>query len=97
MLYEVITEVFKHDTEGNELILGTFHPQELIAEMALFESLPYPATARCMSEVLLFEVDFELLKEYLFKHPQLILPMIHSLTKKIKRLESVLRYSYNFV
>jgi len=85
-------EVFKHDTEGNELILGTFHPQELIAEMALFESLPYPATARCMSEVLLFEVDFDLLKEYLFKHPQLILPMIHSLTKKIKRLESVLRY-----
>jgi CRP-like cAMP-binding protein len=85
-------EVFKHDTEGNELILGTFHPQELIAEMALFESIPYPATARCMSEVVLFEIDFELLKAYLFKHPQLILPIIHSLTKKIKRLENVLRY-----
>ena len=86
-------EVYKHDTEGNEIPIGTFYPQELIAEMALFESIPYPATARCLSEVTLFEIEFDAFSRYLYGHTHLILPIIHSLTRKIKQLEGVLRYT----
>jgi CRP/FNR family transcriptional regulator len=86
-------EVYKHNTEGDEIHLGTFYPQELIAEMPLFESIPYPATARCLGEVTLFEVEFDKFSQYLFTHSHLILPIIHSLTRKIKQLEGVLRYT----
>ncbi|MBD3788847.1 MAG: Crp/Fnr family transcriptional regulator [Campylobacterales bacterium] len=86
-------EVYKHDNGGNEILMGTFHPHELVAEMALFESIPYPATARCLSDVTLFEIDFDAFLEHLLKNPKLILPIIHSLTRKIKQLEGVLRYA----
>ncbi|MDM5271504.1 Crp/Fnr family transcriptional regulator [Sulfurovum sp. zt1-1] len=93
ILMQGSVEVYKHDTEGNEIVLGTFYPQELIAEMALFESIPYPATARCLSNVTLFEIEFDTFNKYLYKHSHLILPIIHSLTRKIKHLEGVLRYT----
>ncbi|MDD3591672.1 MAG: Crp/Fnr family transcriptional regulator [Sulfurovum sp.] len=86
-------EVYKHDTEGNELSIGTFYPQELIAEMALFESIPYPATARCLSDATLLEIDYDAFTQHLFTHPRLLLPIIHSLTRKIKQLEGVVRYT----
>lgn len=93
ILMEGSVEVYKHDTDGNEIHIGTFYPQELIAEMALFESIPYPATARCLSKVTLFEIEFDAFSQYLFTHTSLILPIIHSLTRKIKHLEDVLRYT----
>ena len=93
ILMDGCVEVYKHDTEGNEIVLGTFYPQELIAEMALFESIPYPATARCLSDVTLFEIEFDPFSQYLYTNAHLILPIIHSLTRKIKQLEGVLRYT----
>lgn len=94
VLMEGTVEVYKHDKDGNELPMGAFYPHSLIAEMALFESIPYPATARSLTDVTVFQIDFEAFMQHLLQNPKLILPIIHSLTQKIKKLEGVLRYTF---
>lgn len=86
-------QILKHDPQGNEIHIAQFHPYEMIAEMAHFESIPYPATARCESDVEVFEIDFSLFKEQFLDNPTLAFAIIRSLTRKIKQLEGILQRS----
>lgn len=87
-------EVFKHDKTGNEIIIGEFNAPSLIAEMATLERTTYPATARCNSGVEIYEIDLADLEPYIFQNSSpLARVLINSLTKKIKHLESVLKYA----
>lgn len=82
--------VIKHDSVGNEIVLADFKANELVAEMAHFEGIVYPATARCETDVVVYEIDFEAFKTGLLNRPELALQIIRSLTQKIKQLESVI-------
>lgn len=93
VLDEGIVKIYKHDSNGNEIHLAFFHPTDMIAEMAHFESIPYPATARCESDVRVFEINFEAFKAYFFDNPKLAFAIIRSLTRKIKQLESIVHRS----
>jgi CRP/FNR family transcriptional regulator, dissimilatory nitrate respiration regulator len=93
VLDEGIIKIYKHDPNGNEMHLAFFHPSDMIAEMAHFESIPYPATARCESDVQIFEINFEAFKSYLLDNPKLTFAIVRSLTRKIKQLESIVQRS----
>jgi len=82
--------VIKHDSVGNEIVLADFKANELVAEMAHFEGIVYPATARCETDVVVYEIDFKAFKTGLLNRPELALQIIRSLTQKIKQLESVI-------
>jgi len=86
-----IVTVSKHDAAGNEIVLANFRANELVAEMAHFENIPYPATARCETDVVLYEIDFEAFKSRFLNRPETALGIIRSLTRKIKQLEEVIR------
>ena len=83
--------VSKHDASGNEIVLADFRANDLVAEMAHFEAIPYPATARCESDVVLYEIDFDAFKNRFLNRPEVALGIIRSLTRKIKQLEEVIR------
>lgn len=83
--------IFKHDAAGNEIVLTDFGANDLIAEMAHFEAIPYPATARCESDVTVYEIDFEAFKQGFLNRSEISLGIIRSLTRKIKQLEEVIR------
>ncbi len=91
MIESGVVRVSKHDASGNEIVLGDFRANDLVAEMAHFEEIPYPATARCESDVVLYEIDFEAFKSRFLNRPELALGIIRSLTRKIKQLEEVIR------
>jgi CRP/FNR family transcriptional regulator, dissimilatory nitrate respiration regulator len=93
VLDEGIVQILKHDPNGNEIHIAYFHPSDMIAEMAHFESIPYPATARCESDIRVFEINFEAFKSYLLDNPKLSFAIIRSLTRKIKQLESIVHRS----
>jgi CRP/FNR family transcriptional regulator len=93
VLDEGIVQILKHDPNGNEIHIAYFHPSDMIAEMAHFESIPYPATARCESDIRVFEINFEAFKSYLLDNPKLTFALIRSLTRKIKQLESIVHRS----
>ena len=86
-------EVYKHDEKGNEIVMGQFIAPSLIAEMPTLKGIPYPATARCKSDVEIYEIGFESIQDYISKTSPLSQIFISSLTQKIQHLESVLRYA----
>ena len=62
----------------------------MIAEMAHFEEIPYPATARCESDLSVYEIDFEAFKSHFLSNAKLSLQIVRSLTRKIRELESLI-------
>lgn len=88
-----IVKIFKHDPSGNEVHITFFHPTDMIAEMAHFESIPYPATARCESDVRIFEIPFDAFKNRFMEDQHLAFQIIRSLTGKIKQLEGMIHRS----
>lgn len=86
-------KIYKHDEKGNEIHLAYFNPDDMIAEMAHFEGIPYPATARCESDVRVYEIDFEAFRAQVLSNPGLSFQIIRSLTRKIKQLETLIQGS----
>lgn len=71
------------------MILKYFHANELIAEVANFEQIPYPATAQAFTNVEVIMIDFASLKEIIYQNPSLAFKIQTSLIKKIKNLENL--------
>ena len=85
-----IIKLYKMTSNEKEIILKYFHKSELIAEVANFENIPYPATAMAYTAVEIFKIDFEKIKKIIYSNPELSFQMQISLIKKIKNLEKVI-------
>jgi len=66
-----ITKLYKVTSSDKEIIMKYFHSQELIAEVANFENIPYPATCMAYTNVELIKIDFEKFKKIVYNNPEL--------------------------
>lgn len=89
LLKSGIIKLYKVTSNDKEVILKYFHPNELIAEVANFEQMPYPATAQAFTNVEVIMIDFASLKEIIYQNPSLSFKIQTSLIKKIKNLENL--------
>jgi len=89
ILTKGIIKLYKTSSNDKEIILKYFHSNELIAEVANFEHIPYPATAQSFGETELLKIDFEKLKEIIYSDPKLAFVIQTSLIKKIRNLEKL--------
>lgn len=85
-----ILKVFKSDAKGNELIMGYFKPQNMIAELANMESIPFPASAVFETDGEALLMRFSDLSDFMDNHPFLYRQIIRSLNKKIISLEQTI-------
>jgi CRP/FNR family transcriptional regulator len=90
LLVKGVIKLYKTSSSHKEIVLKYFHENELIGEVANFEGIPYPATAKAYSDVEFLKVDFEKLKEVIFLNPNLAFNIQTSLIKKIKNLENII-------
>lgn len=90
VLVKGIVKLYKTASNGKELVLKYFQENELIAEAASYEQIPYPATARAFTDVEILKIDFKKLKEVMLSSPELSFNMQISLIKKIKNLENII-------
>lgn len=90
LLIKGVIKLYKTTSSHKEVVLKYFHENELIGEVANFEDIPYPATAKAYSDVEFLKIDFEKLKEIVFLDPNLAFNMQTSLIKKIKNLENII-------
>ena len=90
MVLEGIVKVYKIDPKNNEIVLHRFRPKSLVAEMAVFEGIPYPASAAFESDGSVLEIDFEKFQEYFLANKDIALALFRSLTQKIKYLDNVI-------
>ncbi len=90
VLTEGVLRLYKTDTKGNEIYIHQFTPIGLVGELACFENMRYPATARFVTKGQIFKIDFKKLEKDFFHNPEVSMAIIKSLTKKIKILSNVI-------
>ncbi len=75
----------------NQIFLHQFYPGGLVAELANFENIPYPATAEFMSDSEVLRIDYKALEKDFFKNPDISFEIIKSLIAKHKILIDVIQ------
>ncbi|GAX88204.1 CRP/FNR family transcriptional regulator, anaerobic regulatory protein [Lebetimonas natsushimae] len=90
LLVEGTAKVYKVDNRGNELIIHKFYPPSLIAELASFEKIPYPANCAMESDGIVIKIEFEKFKKFL-KKGDVCLSVMSSLLKKMKYLDGIIQ------
>lgn len=87
LLSSGIIKLYKMSSNNKEIVLKYFHANELIAEVANFENIPFPATAKAFTEIEIIKIDFKKLKNIIYSNVDLLSQVQLSLIKKIKNLE----------
>ncbi|MCF6309586.1 MAG: Crp/Fnr family transcriptional regulator [Sulfurimonas sp.] len=90
LLVKGVIKLYKTSSSHKEIVLKYFHDNELIGEVANFEEIPYPATAKAYSDVEVLKIDFQKLKEIIVTNPDMAFNIQTSLIKKIKNLENII-------
>jgi CRP/FNR family transcriptional regulator len=91
ILLEGVAKVYRVDGKGNELLLHNFRGQSLIAELANFENMCFPASCKMTTEGYIAKIRFKDFQELLHQYPLLSIEVIGSLTKKMKFLDTVIQ------
>jgi len=82
--------VYKVDNKGNELIIHKFMPPTLIAEMANFENIPYPANCAMDEDGVILKIEFEPFKKFM-KKGDVCFSIMSSLLTKMKYLDGIIQ------
>lgn len=90
LLIEGVLKVYKTDLKNNEIIMHRFKPTTMVAEMAVLEGIPYPASAAFETDGTVIEINFEKFKNEFLSDKDIALEMFKSLSKKIIYLENVI-------
>lgn len=90
ILTEGILRLYKTDAKGNEIYIHQFIRTGLVGELACFENMNYPATARFITKGQILKVDYQSLEKDFFQNPEVCMEIIKSLTKKVKILSNVI-------
>ncbi|MCK4874721.1 MAG: Crp/Fnr family transcriptional regulator [Sulfurimonas sp.] len=90
ILVKGVIKLYKTSSSHKEIVLKYFHDNELIGEVANFEEIPYPATAKAYSDVEVLKIDFQKLKDIIVTNPNMAFNIQTSLIKKIKNLENII-------
>ncbi len=89
LLSSGIIKLYKTASNDKEIVMKYFHSNELIAEVANFEEIPYPATAQAFGSCEVLRIDFFKLKNIMYNDPKLSFMIQTSLIKKIRNLEKL--------
>lgn len=90
-LTEGKVEMFKNDSNGDEITIGIFSPLSLIAEMPTMNNIPYPATARCKEDCVIYEISINE-EIFLALNLPVVKLFVDSLKQKIEKLEKIISY-----
>ncbi|MBE0490724.1 MAG: Crp/Fnr family transcriptional regulator [Sulfurospirillum sp.] len=82
--------LYKTNFKGAQIFLHTFRPINLVAELANFESMPYPASAEFSTKGEVMRIDYKKLEENFFKNPDISISIIKSLAAKLKIMSEVI-------
>lgn len=89
LLTKGIVKLYKTSSNDKEIVMKYFHSNEFIAEVANFESIPYPATAQSFTDTEVLKIDFQCLKDIIASDPKLSFIIQTSLIRKIRNLENL--------
>ena len=90
ILTEGIIKIYKSGPKGNEVVIRRLQAPTLIAEMAVLEQIPYPASASFETDGSVVSIDFDRFKREFMDDPRIAFAFVRSLSRKIRNLEEVI-------
>ncbi len=88
-------DIAKANAKFGEFFLHSIIAPSMIAELATFECLPFPASARANGAVRILKIEFEIFKEKMLSNPDVSYKFINSLLQKMKILEGFIQKELN--
>lgn len=92
-LIKGVVKLYTHDHKDNEVIIHNLMAPSLIAEIANYEEIGFPANCAFETNAEVMLIDYEKFKEEFLLKPEIAMFFIKSLTRKIKALESFISYN----
>lgn len=90
ILTEGIVKIYKSGPKTNEVVIRRLHAPTLIAEMAVLEQIPYPASASFETDGSVISIDFDRFKREFMDDPRIAFAFVRSLSRKIRNLEEMI-------
>lgn len=76
-------KIYKTNAKGGELFMHKLTPINFIAELANFENIPFPASARFLNSGEVIKIDFYELKSKFLTKPDFVLALLQGLSQKL--------------
>jgi len=93
ILIDGVVSIYKHDSKGNEMVIGYFNRYALLAEAAILRKTPLPSSARFQTDGSLLKISLEGFESFLLSHPKLSYEIIQSLLEKIELLQQNIHFN----
>jgi len=93
ILIDGVVSIYKHDSKGNEVVIGYFNRYALLAEAATLRKTPLPSSARFQTDGSLLKISLEGFESFLLSHPKLSYEIIQSLLEKIELLQQNIHFN----
>lgn len=82
--------IFKTKQNGSEIFLHNILAPSFIAEIAILEGIPYPASAKFVANSEVVKIEFDFFKKECLSDENISLGMIKSLSQKLKIMNEVI-------
>jgi CRP/FNR family transcriptional regulator len=92
ILVDGMLRLYKTDAKGHEIYIHQFIPVNVVAELANFENIKFPASARFITKGEVLKIDYKKLEGDFFRNPDICMEVIKSLTQKVKILSNVIHH-----
>ena len=84
-------ELFVKDNTGTKIVLTVCGPGDIFGELSLFDGGARTASAVCLEETQLFELDRDDLLAFLRRHPDAALDLLSTMGNRIRSTDEMLR------
>lgn len=92
-LLKGVVKLYTYDSKENEVVIHNLMAPSLIAEIANYEEIGFPANCAFETNAEVLLIDYERFKAEFLQKPEIAMFFIKSLTRKIKALESFINYN----
>jgi len=93
ILVDGIVSIFKHDSKGNEIVIGYFKRYALLAEAATLRHTALPSSATFKTDGAVLKIDIEAFEKLFMSDAKISYAIIQSLLEKVELLQQNIHFN----
>ncbi len=90
VLMKGVLRLYKTDSKGQEFYIHQFTPISIVGELATFNNINHPASARFITKGEILKIEYQKLEKDFFSNSEISMEIIKSLAGKVKILANVI-------
>jgi len=88
-----VVSIFKHDSKGNEIVIGYFKRYSLLAEPATLRHTPLPSSATFKTDGAILKINIFEFEKLFMTNPKISYTMIQSILEKVELLQQNIHFN----